>query len=135
MAGENNNNRQRNPGKPNSEFGIQQPSTDIPKFDLADEIMAEQRKITATRRKSPSAAASWHGLPAREDTAKLALSKVEGMAVPRSASGQQVEPISDAIEQPGDVPFDQEQIIAEIVARDIKRLLQGESRNRSGAGA
>jgi hypothetical protein len=127
MAGENNNNRQRNPGRPNSEFGIQQPSTDIPKFDLAEEIMAEQRKITATRRKSPSAAASWHGLPAREDTAK--------MAVPRSASGQQIEPISDAIEQPGDVPFDQEQIIAEIVARDIKRLLQGESRNRSGAGA
>jgi hypothetical protein len=117
MAGENNNNRQRNPGRPNSEFRIQQPSTDIPKFDLAEEIMAEERKITATRRRSPGVGASGQSKTAEP------------------VSRQQVEPISDAIEQPGDVPFEQEQIIAEIVARDIKRLLQGESRNRSGAGA
>ena len=29
----------------------------------------------------------WHGLPAREDTAKPALSEVEGMAVSRQAGG------------------------------------------------
>jgi len=27
---------------------------EIPKFDLAEEVMAEQRKITATRRKAPT---------------------------------------------------------------------------------
>jgi hypothetical protein len=101
----------------------QRPSSDIPKFDLADEIMAQQRKITGKKRKRRSAAASWHGLPAHENTAK--------MAVPLAVSRQQVEPISHTIEQPGDVPLDQEQIIADIVARDIERMLQGEGRNRS----
>jgi len=93
--------------------GTQRPSSDIPKFDLADEIMAQQRKITGKKRKSPGAAAS-----GRPKTAE-------------PVSRQQVEPTSHTIEQPGDVPFDQEQIIADIVARDIERMLQGEGRNRS----
>jgi hypothetical protein len=107
MAGKNNNNRQRDPGN-------QRASTDIPKFDLAEQIMAQQRKVAATRRKSPSVAASGQ-------------SKTAETASPQ----QQVEPISHTIEQPGDVSFEQGQIIAEIVARDIKRLVQGESRNSS----
>jgi len=91
----------------------QRPSSDIPKFDLADEIMAQQRKITGKKRKRRSAAVSGRSKNAEP------------------VSRQQVEPTGHTIEQPGDVPFDQEQIIADIVARDIERMLQGEGRNRS----
>jgi hypothetical protein len=91
----------------------QRPSSDIPKFDLADEIMAQQRKITGTKRKRRSAAVSRRSKNAEP------------------VRRQQVEPTGHTIEQQGDVPFDQEQIIADIVARDIKRMLQGEGRNRS----
>ena len=97
--------------------GNQRPSSDIPKFDLAEEIMAEQRKISATKRKRAKPAT-----PQEPKKAEFVSREPE------------FEATGHTIEQQGDVPFDQEQIIAEIVARDIKRLLQGESRNRSSAG-
>lgn len=69
----------------------------IPKFDLAEQIMAEQRKTASVRRKGPA-------------------KRVRPPEQPR-----RVELISHAIRlQP--VPLGQEQIVAEIVAKDIERL-------------
>jgi len=75
---------------------------EIPKFDLAEQIMAEQRKITAIRRKAPSRKQK---APDRQ---------------PRSEStGYAIEPPRDLSEK--------ELIIAEIVAKDIEMLYQGDS--------
>ncbi len=69
----------------------------IPKFDLAEQIMAEQRKNASVRRKGPA-------------------KRVRPPKQPRK-----VEQISHAIRlQP--VSLGQEQVITEIVARDIERL-------------
>ncbi len=69
----------------------------IPKFDLAEQIMAEQRKIASVRRKGPA-------------------KRIRPAKQPRK-----VEPISHAIRLQG-VSVGQEHVIAEIVARDIERL-------------
>ena len=66
---------------------------EIPRFDLAKEIMAEQRKVTAIKRKGPG-------------------KKTEPA----------VEPIRYVTEPQGFTLSEQEQIITEIVARDIERL-------------
>ena len=69
----------------------------IPKFDLAEQIMAEQRKSASVRRKGP-------------------VKRVRPPMQPRK-----IEPISHAIRlQP--VSLGQEHVVAEIVARDIERL-------------
>ena len=83
----------------------------IPKFDLAEEIMAEQRKSTARRRKRPT-------ISARE-----APSRIE--AISRQP---QAKPVSSAIGPPSPTLSEQEQIIAEIVARDIEKLRQRRGR-------
>jgi hypothetical protein len=71
---------------------------EIPSFDLAEEIMAEQRKITAIRRKAPG----------------------------QKTEAQRLKPetqIDDhSIEQPKPLLSEQEKIIAEIVAKDIEKL-------------
>ena len=74
-----------------------QETNDIPKFDLAEQIMAEHRKNTAIRRKGPGKKAK---TPKKPHPAESIARKVK----PR--------PI---VSEPG-------QIIAEIVARDIERL-------------
>ena len=68
----------------------------IPKFDLAQEIMAEQRKKIATKRGSPD-------------------KKTQSQKY-------QVEPIGRTIKKQAAIAMEpkQDQIIAEIVARDIK---------------
>ena len=78
-----------------------QKRSEIPKFDLAEEIMAEQRKITAIRRKAP------------------------GQKTEAQNEERQAESIGRAIEQPPAALSEQEQIIAEIVARDIEKLCRG----------
>ena len=75
---------------------------EIPSFDLAEEIMAEQRKITAIRRKAP------------------------GQKTEAQRSKPQVQPADYTIEQPTPTLSEQEKIIAEIVARDIERLCRGD---------
>lgn len=77
-----------------------QPHHDIPKFDLAEQILAEQRKRSAVKRKGPG---------------KRAVRSVPVRASYENALRRHYEPslISSA----------QEQIIAEIVARDIERLI------------
>jgi len=74
---------------------------EIPRFDLAEEIMAEQRKITAIRRKAP------------------------GKKTEAEWRQEQAEPDSYTIEQLRLEESEQSQIIKEIVARDIKKLCQG----------
>ncbi|UCE50498.1 MAG: hypothetical protein JSW47_10115 [Phycisphaerales bacterium] len=69
----------------------------IPKFDLAEQIMAEQRKNVSVMRKGPA-------------------SKIQD-----PMQSNKVEPISHAIRLQ-DVPLRPEHVIAEIVARDIERL-------------
>ena len=74
---------------------------EIPRFDLAEDIMAEQRKISAIRRKAPG----------KKNEAQKAEKEVEpvGYAVGWSTPAE---------------PY-QQQIITEIVARDIERLCRG----------
>ena len=71
---------------------------EIPKFDLAENIMAQQRKITAIRRKSPGG--------------KSAVQAAEPQNKTTSRTGEMQTPLLS----------EQQQIIAEIVAKDIERL-------------
>jgi len=77
----------------------------IPRFNLAEQIMAEQRKITAAKRKSPGKVGLTI-LRKSRDSSRL----------------EQVESISHAIMQPTLPLSNQQQIIVEIVAKDITKL-------------
>jgi len=88
--------------KSNSEKTVQgnkstEQAPNIPKFDLADEIMAKHREITAIRRKAPGKKADAQHLE------------------------QQAKSDVDTIEQPITSPLE-EQIIADIVERDIRKF-------------
>jgi hypothetical protein len=83
----------RDDAKPLETNEIGQGLTEIPRFDLAEEIMAEQRKIAAIKRKRPE-------------------KKTEPA----------VEPFRYALEPQRVTASGQEDIIAEIVSRDIERL-------------
>jgi len=78
-----------------------QEKPEIPRFNLAEEIMAEQRKITAIKRKAPA-------------------KKIEA-----ERSESQAEAAGHTIGQPAPGQPEQDRIIAEIVARDIERLCRG----------
>ena len=79
-------------------------NSEIPRFDLAEEILAEQRKITAIRRKAPNKAARLGGgSPSRSGVAR------RSSLVPRPSFLSGLFP-------------EQQQIITEIVARDIENL-------------
>jgi hypothetical protein len=90
-----------------AETGTKPVRNEVPRFDLAEEIMAEHRKVIATKRKSPGQ---------KSDT------QIE-------AGTQQViepQPVSrPVIPKPDTVLLIPDQIIAEIVARDIERLCWG----------
>jgi len=73
--------------------------TDVPKFDLAEEIMAEHRKIASVKRKSPNQIIE-------------PLRTTDELKSKETTKGPVIEPIA-------------EQVIKEIVARDIERLCQG----------
>jgi len=76
--------------------------SEIPSFNLAEDIMAEQRKITAIRRKAP------------------------GQRTETLRSEPQTQPVDYTAEQEKPAPAEQERIITEIVARDIERLSGGD---------
>jgi hypothetical protein len=80
-----------------------QKESEIPKFDLAEQILAEQRKVSSARRKAPSPKAE---APKQE---------------------QQLESVDYLVEQPSPAALERQQIIAEIVARDIEKLCRGNS--------
>ena len=81
-------------------------NTDIPHFDLAEDIMAEQRRLTAVRRKGP-------GGP---EPVNLTPSPVLPAAVRPSQSSHSFSEGFNYISDP---------IIADIVTRDIERLCSG----------
>lgn len=85
-----------------------QNKNEIPQFDLAEEIMAEQRRITAIKRKAPG----------------------KKMDVPKGR--REVEPISYALEQPMPEQSEESRLIAEIVARDIRKFCEGEISDKGG---
>ena len=92
------------PGKyiPAKDRDSEQEKGEIPSFDLAKEIMAEQRKNTAIRRKAP------------------------GKKPEAQKEKTEAEPVSYTIEHPMPTSPEQDRIIADIVARDIERLRQGD---------
>ena len=75
--------------------------SEIPKFNLADQIMAEQRKITSIRRKAP-------GKKTKEPDRQHQIESI----------GYVIKPVRSLSEK--------ELIIAEIVARDIEKLYRGD---------
>jgi hypothetical protein len=77
----------------------EQQKSDVPKFNLAEKIMAEQRRITAVRRKGP-------GQEETQDQEKAE----QGGSIKKQAPPALSE---------------EEQIIADIVARDIEMLCKG----------
>ena len=91
------------PAVPKTPVETDQQTSEIPKFNLAEEIMAEHRKITAIRRKGPGE---------KEVAQKQEL---------------EAEPVVDTTRQPKPALSEQKQIIAEIVARDIESLCRGSS--------
>ena len=78
-------------------------TTEIPKFDLAEQIMAEQRKVTAIRRKAPGKKTKAPDLQPR------------------------IQSTGCAIRQQARTLPEKELIIAEIVTRDIEKLYRGDS--------
>lgn len=82
---------------------VEQDKFDIPSFDLAEEIMAEQRKITATKRKGPGKKG-----------------QVENLKPEAESIGHTVERIGPALPE-------HEQIIEDIVTRDIESLCRGDA--------
>lgn len=89
--------------EPETSPGTEQGRSEIPSFNLAEEIMAEQRRITAIRRKAPDQ---------KEEVER---------------QRQQADSVRDTLGQPSPQLSEQQQIIAEIVARDIERLCRGDS--------
>ncbi len=97
---------------------------EIPEFDLAEEIMAEQRKVAATRRKGPgrktNAVKRETPEPLRPDpglqTPDAGWAGSSSHGVPCALSPSTQSRIFDL------VSCEAEQVIAEIVARDIRRL-------------
>ena len=89
--------------KPSKEKTAEPASTEqekggMPRFDLAEEIMAEQRKISAIKRKAP------------------------GKKIEAQKAEKEVEPVSYTMGPSTPAQPYQQKIIAEIVARDIEKL-------------
>jgi len=108
---------------------------EIPKFDLAEQIMAEQRKITAIRRKAPGKPQQLPSLapPLLSASADKGVARVQAQD---GAAGKKTEPanqqsqaesIGYTIQQPPLTLSEQGRIIAEIVARDIEKLRRGDT--------
>jgi len=128
--------------------------SEIPKFDLAEQILAEQRKITAIRRKAPGKTQRLPSLappllsatpvPAatqRVQAADKAVTRVQAQdgaagkkteSRPSDGRGEppaqqtQAQSIGYTIQQPPLTLSEQGQIIAEIVARDIEKFRRGD---------
>ena len=85
----------------------QEDKGEIPRFDLAEEIMAEQRKISAIRRTAP------------------------GKRIEAQKAEKEFGPVGYTIGRPIPVQPYEEQIIADIVARDIEMLCRGDYSSES----
>lgn len=97
------------PAEAETSLETEQRRSEIPRFNLAEKIMAEQRRITAVRRKGP------------------------GQTDEAQKQEREAESAGHTIGQPTAALSEQEQIIVEIVARDVERLCLGETfRLRNG---
>ncbi len=130
---------------PTEPAGAVQEANEIPKFDLAEQILAEQRKITAIRRKGP-------GKPQRLPSLAPAITRVQAQdgaagkkTEPRPSDGRGEPPAREGeaesigytinparqktsgVKPPPLTLSEQGQIIAEIVARDIEKLRRGDT--------
>jgi len=111
---------------PTEPAGAVEETSEIPKFDLAEQIMAEQRKITAIRRKAP-------GKPQRLPSLAPAVTRVQAQdgAAGKKTKAPDRQPQAQStgytIKPPPPTLSEQEQIIAEIVARDIEKLCWGDT--------
>ena len=101
----------------------EQKKNGIPRFDLAEEIMAEQRKITAIKRKPPLS--SWENK--MEDKKIVPPLSSKGQAGGEQEQKPKAGSIGYCLEQQRPISPEQKQIIAEIVARDIKKLRRGDT--------
>ncbi len=104
---------------------------EIPKFDLAEQILAEQRKITAIRRKAPGKKPQRLpslAPPLLSATADKGVTQVQAQdgAAGKKTKAPDRQPHAPSngytIKPPSPTLSEQEQIIAEIVAKDIERL-------------
>ncbi len=127
---------------------------EIPKFDLAEQILAEQRKITAIRRKAPGKPQRVSSLapPLLSATADKGVTRVQaqdgaagkktelrpsdGRGEPPAREGEAesigytINPArqkTSGVKPPPLTLSEQGQIIAEIVARDIEKLRRGDT--------
>ena len=92
------------PGSPGAGESDGTNKVDIPRFDLAQDIMAEQRRLTAVRRKGPSTENKGMRMEAEDRSTSYFIGSVP--------STQSYVSLWDPI-------------IADIVARDIDRLCSG----------
>ena len=91
---------------------------EIPKFDLAEEIMAEQRKVAATRRKGPGRKAN----TAKHETPEPLRPDPALQSSDVGWAGSSVHAVACVV---GLASCEAEPIIAEIVSRDIRQLCGG----------
>lgn len=96
------------PREPDPPTRSDEPARHIPTFDLGEKILAEQRRMTARKRRAPG---SGHGVPA--ETGPLSVGALGSQRAGEPSA-------QDAIQL--------EQLVAEIVARDIDRLCSGPAR-------
>lgn len=86
--------------------GEQTDRAEVPRFDLAEQIMAEQRKNSAAKRKAPSR-------------------KIVSVKEQRRDGGPAGPSEQKAVGEEKEFSSSQEEIIARIVGRDIERLCKG----------
>ena len=102
----------------NKDSNADNKSSEIPKFNLAEQILAEQRKIAAIRRKGPGKKAE---APKQQRKAEPDPVLQEDRKMEAQSTGYTI--------NPPPILSEQEQIIAEIVARDIEKLYGGDISN------
>lgn len=106
--------------------------SEIPTFDLAEQIMAEHRKVTAVKRKGPGKMAI---PPKKQHPAESITQNVvseQGLPCTRAVQGHDSSPgAGRSLYEPREsgpearIPTGPQQVIAEIVARDIENLRLG----------
>lgn len=96
------------PREPDPPSRCEEPARHIPTFDLGEKILAEQRRMTARKRKAPGGA--------HIDTSEVPPPSVAALPSPY------------AVEAAAQDALQLEQLVAEIVARDIDRLCSGPAR-------
>jgi hypothetical protein len=97
------------PGAAPSADGQGVSNTDIPRFNLADDIMAEHRRLTAGRRKGPTSPSPAEKAPVSRPSAPI----------PDRKPFQSRYGFSNGFNTAADP------VIADIVAKDIDRLCRG----------